>query len=708
MTYRLRQALNSAKERQVVPPEVDEILDFWGGKFGSQCPYNPSEVRISADRKKLLLVPQQQASSYESVITNNFESTEDTSRSISITRLPKRQQSMPPLGTPRIDEDMAVIQIRAALLSASLKAAGSENLADQEQFLATPIAGNRRSSAPDNLKKLVAETRKSLVRGTRTTLLHMRKVGAYDNSRIGTPISVTRAQHLQPEVNQTGEDSNKDDQTPCKDLVDFALFVAPAEDADHDGIRRPNMPHPSRRSVRDSSNFINRAAGARKKFSLKVPPPSFKSKKELLRLARAKLNSRTISSIGPISETSEVGGNIEAANVQTEVYVVGDTVEARYRGRSAFLPGKVTRVLANGTYDIQYLHADEKGVRPDFIRRKTLDVRRVKAKLRISGMLVAAMGTDEEGHATLDGSMTSPLKTQNSPSKEKMESKRGSTAGHLEQGSGEVEETHTPLDNKKAWKGALHKSLLVSGGAQGSFEGNAPQSTPGKTDSRRLNLLKEEEEKKKLLEALAEQERKKKEEAENKEKLRLWAEMKRLVIKYQCEINKKHIAIQDVIGRGKFAAVHKGKLLINDKPGHKRGAPQGMDELVGMSSVWSVELNVAFKVTQFQNALPLPKEFSDPLDESVAKKLELDNNVDGEYSDDGDFEDEPNPAVLPPSKTILEFMREIRALTILKHENICTFHGVLLEPRLCVALQLMEGKNLYQHLQDPDWQVLKE
>jgi hypothetical protein len=60
---------------------------------------------------------------------------------------------------------------------------------------------------------------------------------------------------------------------------------------------------------------------------------------------------------------------------------------------------------------------------------------------------------------------------------------------------------------------------------------------------------------------------------------------------------------------------------------------------------------------------------------------------------------------LPPPKVILEYMREIRALGVLQHENIVIMHGVLLKPRLCVVLEHMDNKNLYQYISDKDWQV---
>ncbi len=60
---------------------------------------------------------------------------------------------------------------------------------------------------------------------------------------------------------------------------------------------------------------------------------------------------------------------------------------------------------------------------------------------------------------------------------------------------------------------------------------------------------------------------------------------------------------------------------------------------------------------------------------------------------------------LPPSKVILEYMREVRALGALKHENIVLMHGVLMRPRLCVALEAMDPKNLYQHMCADSWQV---
>jgi hypothetical protein len=45
---------------------------------------------------------------------------------------------------------------------------------------------------------------------------------------------------------------------------------------------------------------------------------------------------------------------------------------------------------------------------------------------------------------------------------------------------------------------------------------------------------------------------------------------------------------------------------------------------------------------------------------------------------------------MPPSKSILESLREIRALSILQHQNIVMLHGVVLVPRLILVMERMQ------------------
>jgi len=54
----------------------------------------------------------------------------------------------------------------------------------------------------------------------------------------------------------------------------------------------------------------------------------------------------------------------------SDVFEEGDKVEARFRGRSKWFPGRIKRVNRNGTYDIKYEDGDtEEGVDPSMVRR---------------------------------------------------------------------------------------------------------------------------------------------------------------------------------------------------------------------------------------------------------------------------------------------------------------------------------------------------
>ena len=56
---------------------------------------------------------------------------------------------------------------------------------------------------------------------------------------------------------------------------------------------------------------------------------------------------------------------------------VGTVVEARYRGKSKYYPGKIRRVNDNGTFDVDYADGDkETSVRAKYIQLDTLEEKR--------------------------------------------------------------------------------------------------------------------------------------------------------------------------------------------------------------------------------------------------------------------------------------------------------------------------------------------
>lgn len=714
MAVRLRKALDTAKEYKACKPEVDDILRYWGHEFGQPCPYNPHEVPISPDQTKTLLVPEQQTTNYESraaifdTTSRRDGSAKEKSRSLYITHMPKKGVVLK--DSPVVNEDAAVFQIRLALLAASQKADGGEGPQQQAVENGPQTTDNTEEPNAENESKPTAPQRlKSLVRGTRTTLMQMKeqksseKLGGAD---LGT-IAVTRASHAKPAEKAPGNS----EQSPCPDLKALALFVAPDQNHDPEAARRPNTPHPSRRGVREATSGKGALYVPRKKFSLKTPPPPFKYKEKMLLRAKSKIKSRTLSKIPSIAETEE-SEHLEsgAGSQHLLTFKVGDTVEARYRGRQAWLPGKITRCLVNGTYDISYLECDEKGVSVEYIRHKTLDVRRVKAKLRISGMLATALRTEGEDVEPVAASQK-PVRKRSiylpeKPKKEVTveEPKKKTLSRHSSYvETMEFEPEPAPvvtLDGKKAWKGALAKGLLATSVPVGGLQGDGPDVTAKQRETRRSHVNQDADEKKKLIEALAEEEKRKDEEKENNEKSRLWTEMRRLVTKYQCEIKAKDIAVTKLLGRGKFAAVHVGKLRVHDVPHPSVTDVTEVNHETTADDPWTLELDVGIKATQFKNALPLPAEFSHQV---VTRRKRTWTEED--YSDDDFEEDDLDIEHLPSSRIILEYMREVRTLSILKHENIVGIHGVLLRPRLSVVLQLMEGKNLYQHMKDIEWQV---
>ena len=205
MTVRLRKALDTAKEYRASQPEVEDILKYWGSEFKEPCPYNPKEVKISKDKTKTLLVPQQQAANYESRAAI-FESSRGGAsttelKSMSITRMPKKGTVLKQATI--VDEDTAVLQIRLALLAASQREEGEEAVggvypadtapASSEIQPHPPSFGAGAGGVLDSHKEGTAPQRlKNLVRGTRTTLLQLKEKKRAEERACNTPIAVTR------------------------------------------------------------------------------------------------------------------------------------------------------------------------------------------------------------------------------------------------------------------------------------------------------------------------------------------------------------------------------------------------------------------------------------------------------------------------------------------------------------------------------------
>ena len=96
-------------------------------------------------------------------------------------------------------------------------------------------------------------------------------------------------------------------------------------------------------------------------------------------------------------------------------YRRGDNIEARYKGKSKWYKGSISRVNANGTYDILYDDGDtERGVRESLIRRRgrSSSPRRRVHRSVVSTLTKTIMITS----MTLIGAIESKLVTEANPS----------------------------------------------------------------------------------------------------------------------------------------------------------------------------------------------------------------------------------------------------------------------------------------------------
>ena len=84
---------------------------------------------------------------------------------------------------------------------------------------------------------------------------------------------------------------------------------------------------------------------------------------------RTRSSSDALGDSGHLSEQESEG----SVSIRGEIgaYQKGDKVEAKYQGKSKWYPGSISRVNANGTFDILYDDGDtESGVRESLIRRR--------------------------------------------------------------------------------------------------------------------------------------------------------------------------------------------------------------------------------------------------------------------------------------------------------------------------------------------------
>ena len=129
------------------------------------------------------------------------------------------------------------------------------------------------------------------------------------------------------------------------------------------------------------------------------------------------------------------------------------------------------------------------------------------------------------------------------------------------------------------------------------------------------------------------------------------------------------VAFEKVIGRGKFASVHKATYCCkvhSEKHDHGDNFAETLRVLERNYSGKELEMVVAVKALEHKNAYPL-------------------------YSENTPSPEDMTESPLPPAAQIQETIREIKALQALRHPNVINFFGVALRPRLCVALELLDS-----------------
>lgn len=216
---------------------------------------------------------------------------------------------------------------------------------------------------------------------------------------------------------------------------------------------------------------------------------------------------------------------------------------------------------------------------------------------------------------------------------------------------------------------------------------------------------------------------------EKSEQLRLWPEIKSVVTKSHLEIAFDDIKVLSKIGEGKFASVHSAELSVklhNKVFAGREGVKRTLERLgnnlnqihFGMKNL---SLPCALKVLEYMDAYPLvggdwendrppekdycndQKLYTDEFEVTEMEREELEGKRQRADSLADDPHGDPNRQhlqltqsfqdryrTMPPSKSILESLREIRALSLLQHQNIVMLHGVVLVPRLILVMERMQ------------------
>lgn len=446
-------------------------------------------------------------------------------------------------------------------------------------------------------------------------------------------------------------------------------------------------------------------------------------------------------------DSSTVTGEDDASTAQGEneplSFALFSIVEARYKGRSHWWTGKIVQSRLDGTYDIQFGDILERHVPASRIRVKpTMDIDKIKMKIRLTGMIASTLRDKHEEVQREDDEEVVAMEDEFRPIPvESLLQLRSPPPPN-----GESNSTSSNI------RGLIRKTIVrvLSGSLPAPSSDNSPPKDPpprqslfAQISAGASKLRKVEKQMEAAAEAVAEAKRR----HEIKEQQRLWPELLRVVNKARNEIAFEDVKVVSELGRGKFASVHIAELIVKlhtkvftKSEGIKRTLERLGNNLNKIKcGVKSLAIDAALKVMEYSNAYPLiggdwendkPQEkdfiqdnlvYTDPgelLENGEVDEIDMQpqnqtdlapqNNLsvtDNAKSGEGKMGSyKSRYQVMPPSKSILESLREIKALTFLQHKNIIMLHGVIVAPRLILVLERMQN-NLYELLNTTELQI---
>jgi hypothetical protein len=365
----------------------------------------------------------------------------------------------------------------------------------------------------------------------------------------------------------------------------------------------------------------------------------------------------------------------------------------------------------------------------------------MKMKIRMTGMISSTLRESHENILRSDSDMTDMEEELNAMPLETLLHRTSSSSTTA---TAPVGSPAPPRDGSSPGGRALVRKTIVRvmSGSLPSVDESSSMNPPrknlfaqiaaGATKLRKIDLQMSA-----ASEAVAEANRR----HERSEQLRLWPELRKVVTKARLEIAFDDVTVLSELGRGKYASVHAAELMVklhNKVFTSREGVKRTLERLGSNLSqiqgrVQDLSLHCALKVLEYAEAYPLtggdwehdrPPErdykddsvYTDEFEVTAFEREELegkrertDSMADHDHSDPNHPHSQTQPSpmpytekykTMPPSKSILESLREVKALSYLQHKNIVMLHGVILVPRLILVMERMQH-NLGELLTTP-------